>query len=256
MPNEMNEVVATGRADFEGHPLDVYEVDGVRWVRGSQLENPLGFGAQGVGQIDTPLSGKPWRDSNVRKVFERHKAEFDPAMTRTLPLRTAGGVQDARCFSPDGCYLLAMLAQTPAGARFRRFVLDLIAGRARILPLAADGRPLPSAAPDEGKRFTVGAEAKLALKELLDVADDPAAVRRLVQQLLDGQRAVRLDASAEMLVRAYDRVEIMRQMVNRAASELAQQCRRAGYSFTDIKYLWRRQGPLAPDYARRLRSDA
>lgn len=237
----MTEVVATGRADFEGHALDVYEAGGVRWVRGSQLENPLGF----VGAT-----------KGVQNLYHRAKDEFDDSMTRLLRIRTPGGVQEVRCFSPEGCYLLAMLAQTPAGARFRRFVLDLIAGRARILPLAADGRLLAGAAPDEAGRYTVGAEAKLMLKELLDVADDPAAVRRMVREMLDGQRAVRLDAGAQVLVQAYDRLEVMRQMVNRAASELAQQCRNAGYSFFDIKHLWKRQQPVAVDYKRRLRGHA
>jgi hypothetical protein len=55
-------------------------------------------------------------------------------MTAVVKLPTEGGEQETRIFSPRGCYALGMFARTRNAAEFRRWVLDVLEGKAAVPP--------------------------------------------------------------------------------------------------------------------------
>lgn len=96
--------------------FDAVRRDGQVWLRGDQIAPPLGY-----------------RDErNVRLLYQRHQHEFTADEATVILEQTAGGPQQVRVFSLRGVRLLAMLARTEPAARFRRWVLDLLEGRAPI----------------------------------------------------------------------------------------------------------------------------
>ena len=105
--------------------LDGLRLDGEIWLRGDQLVPPLGMSS----------------DRAVRLIYERHAHEFTADETRLIVEDTQGGPQQVRVFSLRGARLLAMLARTEPAARFRRWLLDLLEGRA---PVARPADPLAS----------------------------------------------------------------------------------------------------------------
>lgn len=96
--------------------LEGIRMDGQIWLRGSQIVTPLGFASP----------------TAYRNLIARHAAEFTPEETRVITERSEGGPQQVRVFSLNGVRLLAMLARTEPAARFRRWVLDLLSGRAPL----------------------------------------------------------------------------------------------------------------------------
>ena len=99
---------------FEDVEFDVVDLHGVPWLRASQVETALGYSQIGA----------------IRNLFDRNEDEFTDEMTRVVELQTAGGKQQVRIFSPRGSYLLGMLARTERAKAFRRWVLDVLEGRA------------------------------------------------------------------------------------------------------------------------------
>lgn len=105
------------KANFHGQPLDVWEINGQRWLRG--------------GQIASPLMTSP---GTIKKIFKRHRSEFTSEMTAIITVPTPGGAQQSRIFSARGAALIAMLAQSPRAAEFRVWILDMLEGRDRQAP--------------------------------------------------------------------------------------------------------------------------
>lgn len=109
--NEQNIVL-----NYDRTRLDGIRMDGQVWLRGDQIAPPLAY-----------------RDErSLRLLYERHRDEFTPDETRLIVEQTAGGAQQVRVFSLNGVRLLAMLARTEPAARFRRWVLDLLSGKAPL----------------------------------------------------------------------------------------------------------------------------
>lgn len=130
-------MLPTATLTFQDRPLDVYEIDGTRWLTGAQIGPALGY------------DGNASR--HVKKIYERHKSEFDRSMTALIYVDTANrGIQKTRMFSPRGAALVAMLAKTERAAEFRAFVLDVLEG-ARLAPAPAE--VLPAALRTEFLRF-------------------------------------------------------------------------------------------------------
>jgi hypothetical protein len=100
---------------FEDVEFDVVDLHGVPWLRSFQIGSALGY--------QNP-------SSDMAKLFDRNADEFTDEMTRVVELQTAGGKQQVRIFSPRGSYLLGMLARTERAKTFRRWVLDVLEGRA------------------------------------------------------------------------------------------------------------------------------
>jgi len=105
---------------FQDVPMQVFDREGVPWLRASQIALALGY-TKGGGQTDTPLAKKA-----IKRLFDRHADEFSEDMTALVTVETAGGPQEVRVFSPRGCHLLAMLARTDRAKEFRKWVLDVL----------------------------------------------------------------------------------------------------------------------------------
>jgi hypothetical protein len=102
----------TAVAEFDGQSLDIYDISGVRWIRGVQICTILGIS-----------------DRTLKRAVKEHRKEFGPEMTGIVVVPTAGGAQQARVFSPRGAALLAMLVNAPNAADFRAWVLDYLEGK-------------------------------------------------------------------------------------------------------------------------------
>ena len=148
--------------------------DGQIWLRVPQIVGPLGFRSE----------------KGVFEVFRRHEDEFTLDETTMVPVITPGGVQKVRFFSIHGVRLLALLARTEQGKRFRRFLLDVLAGRARVSLHPGlwdtDHRP--------------GTEAREVLDHLEALSDDPQRLIAEVRGLRDGTRSMPCDPIARSLI--------------------------------------------------------
>lgn len=119
--------IITQPESFEGSPIDVIIMGGEKWVGGPQIGAALGFA--------DPAKA-------MRKIYSRSIREFDDTTNIMIEMPTAGGRQLVRLYNARGAALIAMKAQTPKGEAFRRWVLDVLEGKADI-----EG---PAAAPASG----------------------------------------------------------------------------------------------------------
>lgn len=100
---------------FQDTEFDIVDIHNVPWLRGNQIGDALGY--QNTRQ-------------DIQKIYDRNADEFTDEMTQLVELDTAGGRQQVRIFSPRGCYLISMLSRTERAKDFRRWVLDVLEGRA------------------------------------------------------------------------------------------------------------------------------
>lgn len=98
---------------FENTEFDVVDIHNVPWLRGQQISVALDYS----------------RPDQANDLYARNADEFTDEMTQVIDLKTAGGIQPVRIFSPRGCYLLGMLARTPKAKAFRAWVLDVLEGK-------------------------------------------------------------------------------------------------------------------------------
>jgi hypothetical protein len=117
----------TKTLQFENHDLDVFEVNGTRWLGMQQIVAALGVKRQAV-----------------QLTYKRHRREFGPDDTDIIVLASRSGAQQTRVFSPRGAMLIAMLSRSEKSERFRAWVLDVLEGKATI---AAVPDPAPAAQP-------------------------------------------------------------------------------------------------------------
>ncbi|MGE0209945.1 MAG: Bro-N domain-containing protein [Lysobacteraceae bacterium] len=131
--------------------------------------------------------------SAVTRIHSRHAGEFTDAMTLTVKMTARGQVAPTpvRIFSPRGCHLVAMFANTPLAATFRRWVLDVLEGLVQPAPPALPApeprvlipATLPAFDVDEAQRrlTSAWATAMLVGRELLNVQGQrPEAIHFLV----------------------------------------------------------------------------
>lgn len=102
---------------FDGQAVEVVAVGSERYVSGPQIGMALGF--------SDPVRA-------ISKLFSRSQGEFDDGMTLVIEMPTAGGRQLVRLYNARGAALIAMKAQTPKGEAFRRWVLDVLEGKADV----------------------------------------------------------------------------------------------------------------------------
>lgn len=129
---------------FDSTPINPIDRDGVGWVTFNDLVSAL-YGLTWGGTSVT--SGQEGGDSSVtpfekaeramRRIFSNNADEFTDEMTCLIKIHTGGQMREIRIFSPRGCHLLAMLAKTPKAKAFRRWVLDVLEGKASADKLAA-----------------------------------------------------------------------------------------------------------------------
>lgn len=147
---------------FHSTSLTLIRRDGDIWLRASQIGSALGY-AKGGGQSDTPFR-------ELRRLYERHAAEFTDRMTQLVTLQTKGGPQEVRVFSLRGAHLLAMFARTERAAEFRRWVLDVLDGQATPMPPAPPpaGQPHRGAPPLAPPPVSISNDLPDALRALLN----------------------------------------------------------------------------------------
>jgi prophage antirepressor-like protein len=95
---------------FQNTTFDIVDLNGQKWLRGSQIEVALGYA----------------KADAIAQLYNRNADEFTPSMTAVVKLDTAGGKQDTRIFSLRGAHLLGMLANTEPAKEFRRWILDVL----------------------------------------------------------------------------------------------------------------------------------
>ncbi|UCV26774.1 BRO-N domain-containing protein [Ferribacterium limneticum] len=90
--------------------LDFLEAFRSRWLTTAQLAKELGYS----------------HVQSVHSIYNSNTELFPDALSTFADVPTSGGTQRTRVYSLKGCYLLAMLATTPAAVKFRAAVLELI----------------------------------------------------------------------------------------------------------------------------------
>lgn len=118
MPNDLT----TTALNYGATRLDGIQMDGQIWLRVTQIVAPLGFASE----------------RGLHNIISRHAEEFTSDETRLIAEQTAGGTQQVRVFSLRGCRMLCFFAKTEPAARFRRWVLGLLEGRAPVAHPAPD----------------------------------------------------------------------------------------------------------------------
>lgn len=143
---------------FDDTVFTVVDRDGQPWLRGPEI-------AQALGYADSDA---------ISRIYRRNADEFAADMTQTVKLPDLGGqfdrpgrkadlhpqsagagqMREVRIFSLRGAYLLGMFASTPPAKRFRRWVLDVLEGKAQSTRAA-------QAAPQQGDLFGACAQQQL-----------------------------------------------------------------------------------------------
>lgn len=149
------------RLTFNDVELEVYHINGERWVAGYQLDTPWDIPIPSPWKIKMSetmqilkpekavlfdlwemdvyhVNGACWlRGSEIaytlgisggtlRRRFKAHRQEFSSDMTEIFTVWTAGAPHQTRVFNPRGVALLAMLSRGPKAAQFRRMLLNVI----------------------------------------------------------------------------------------------------------------------------------
>lgn len=147
---------------FDDTVFTVVDRDGQPWLRGAEIARALGYA----------------REDAVSRIYSRKADEFSEEMSQTVNLtvsQNGGQLQrEIRIFSLRGAHLLGMFANTPPAKRFRRWVLDVLEGKAQPARAA-------QAAPQQGDLF--GGNGLQPFDELALLRQLNAAQARLVELL-------------------------------------------------------------------------
>lgn len=103
---------------FQDKEIELVNVDGKAYMRSSDVARALEYD----------------RADYVSRIYDRNSDEFTPDMSFTVNLTVKGydnGIskRPVRVFSIRGCYLIAMLANTPIAKAFRSWCLDVLEGK-------------------------------------------------------------------------------------------------------------------------------
>jgi hypothetical protein len=185
---------------YHGLPLDGLKMDGQIWLRVTQIVTPLGFA----------------REQGLHNIVARYSDEFTSDETRLIIEQTPGGPQTVRVFSLRGARLLAMLARTEPAARFRRWLLDLLEGRAPVARPEAD----PLERLPEAQQMLAAPMVAEALA-ILDAADAAQSDFQR-QQAQERQRARRLAHTMGLNLQNLRDLREVRRILERLPSLAAQ----------------------------------
>lgn len=178
----------TKLAIFDGVEIRIIDRDGQQWLTARDLARALQYSDA----------------SSVLRLYNRNADEFDADMTAVVTLsadddqgqsdrednegtvnltvpsherRSDGGAQQTRIFSLRGAHLVAFFATTEVAKRFRRWVLDVIEGRAEAPQPARAARtvdPLPAydgGAPRDNRLWLWRSKLWEALNQLRQLGD-------------------------------------------------------------------------------------
>lgn len=114
---------------FQHTVFDIVDHKNQPWLRSFQIGSALGY--------KNP-------SADIAKLYDRNSDEFTADMTALVELDTAGGKQQTRIFSPRGCYALGMFARTAIAKDFRKWVLDVLEGKAETPQQKTKPKTLPN----------------------------------------------------------------------------------------------------------------
>ena len=185
---------------FDDTVFSVVDRQGQPWLRGLEIASALAYS----------------RATKINDLYTRNADEFDESMTSVVQLPDlhpqiggAGQMRETRIFSLRGAYLLGMFASTPPAKRFRRWVLDVLEGKAQA-PRAAQ------AAPQQGDLF--GEEASAPFSELALMRQLHAAQTRLVQLLEEKLKGKKRNRPQPLTV---DEIKLARSLKSQGVSQSA-----------------------------------
>lgn len=111
----MSNNILTLVAEFNGLSINIVEYEGQRWLTAEQVGKALGY-------VDNKVK------DGVLKLYERHMDEFEAEDSTTVKLTAVDGkLREMRIFSPTGCNLLGMFANTPRAKEFRMWAKRVLA---------------------------------------------------------------------------------------------------------------------------------
>lgn len=127
----MSNNILTLVAEFNGLSINIVEYEGQRWLTAEQVGKALGY-------VDNKVK------DGVLKLYERHMDEFEAEDSTTVKLTAVDGkLREMRIFSPTGCNLLGMFANTPRAKEFRLWAKRVLAqhsAEAAAVPATVDAR--------------------------------------------------------------------------------------------------------------------
>lgn len=169
-----------------------------RYLAGTEIAKALGYA----------------NSDAISRIYRRNADEFTADMSLTVNL-TVNGIngslreKETRIFSLRGAYLLGMFASTPPAKRFRRWVLDVLEGKAQ--PTRA-----PQAAAQQADLF--GSASVSPFDELALLRQLHSTQARLVELLEAQLRGKRRKAPQQMTV---DEIKLARQLKAQGVSQAA-----------------------------------
>lgn len=111
---------------FEGTAFEVIDRDGQIWLQAADIARALGYASADA----------------ISRIYRRNAAEFTSSMSETVNLTVSGNIQKTiRIFSLRGAHLLGMFAKTDLAQAFRRWVLDVLEGKAQPAPMRPTVEP-------------------------------------------------------------------------------------------------------------------
>lgn len=178
---------------FDDTVFTVVDRDGQPWLRGPEIATALGYE----------------RADAIARIHKRNADEFTQEMTDTVNLTVSGNLQSStRIFSLRGAYLLGMFASTPPAKRFRRWVLDVLEGKAQPTRAA-------QAAPQQGDLF--GASAQQQLFDEVALLRQLCATQARLVQLQEEQLRGRKRAKPQPLT--VDEIKLARSLKAQGVSQ-------------------------------------
>lgn len=201
----------TTKLSYGHHALDGVMMDGQIWLK--------------VGQIDAPLGFSDFR--HVRRLFDRHRDEFSDQEARKLIVPTERGPQEMWMFSLRGAELLAMLARTPEGKKFRRWVLDILEGRRQRRAVQGE-LDLPGT-------HALPMEATRALEQARSLIEPDHPAFSAIGQMIEGRLPLADDPGLDRLVDQYEGAHKLQAEAQRHFSTIRRDAVRMGYTLEAVK---------------------
>jgi prophage antirepressor-like protein len=201
----------TTKLSYGSHALEGVMMDGQIWLRGAQLGQPLGYHDH----------------RKLLHLFGRYRDEFSELEARKIAMPTERGPQEMWMFSLRGSELLALLARTQEGKKFRRWVLDVLEGRRQRRALQGE-LALPGT-------HILPMEAVRALEQARDLIEAEHPAHAAIGQMIDGKMPLADDPGLDRLVEQYDGAHKLQAEAQRFFSTIRREAQRMGYTLEAVK---------------------
>ena len=183
---------------FDDTVFTVVDREGQLWLRAPEIARALAYA----------------REDAISSIYRRNADEFTAEMSQTVNLTVSqnnGQLQrEVRIFSLRGAYLLGMFASTPPAKRFRRWVLDVLEGKAQPARAA-------QAAPQQADLFGDAAQLQ-PFNELALLRQLQATQARLVELLEAQLRGKKRNRPQPLTV---DEIKLARSLKSQGVSQSA-----------------------------------